>query len=345
MTLHSSRRRVLTAAIGGVAAWGLWRARPTSEASPAGIPPVNGGPPPIVRTTRALGTDVSVTIAGADVALVDRTVAAAFAELHEVESVLSVYDANSQVSRLNRDGSLDGAHPHLLAVLAEALSTARRSAGAFDVTVQPLWLLHAEAARAGRRPTDDEIAAGRRLVDYRRVTVAGRTVRFETPGMAVTFNGIAQGYATDRVSAVLRAHGIAHALVDVGELSPIGAKPDGQPWTAGVQHPREADAFVDVARLDGRCLATSGDYASTFGAGQRDHHIFDPGTGRSPTVLASVSVVARTAMAADALSTAVFVLGPDRGRRLVESTSGADALFVLKDGSTARTAGFPSAAV
>ncbi|HEX8915575.1 MAG TPA: FAD:protein FMN transferase [Humisphaera sp.] len=336
-----SRRKVLAAAVGGLAGWGLWQARGgggRAVAAAAGTP----NREPVVRTTKALGTDVSVTIAGADAATVDRAVAAAFAELREVEDVLSVYRPDGQVGRLNRFGTVDGASPHLLAVLAASAETSRRSDGAFDITVQPLWDLHAAVARAGRVPTDEEVEKARRLVDWRRVTVDGGRVRLGGAGMAVTFNGIAQGYATDRVAAVLRANGVAHALVDVGELAPIGRKTDGTPWTAGIQHPREPDAYAAVARLDGRCLATSGDYATAFDPDRTRHHIFDPATGRSPAALASVSIAAPTAMEADALSTAVFVLGPDKGRRLVERTPGADALFVLKDGSAFKTAGFPS---
>jgi thiamine biosynthesis lipoprotein len=350
---HLTRRKVLTAAVGGVAGWGLWQARGRLDGAPAaGTAHGADGPPghvaaAEVRTTKALGTEVSVTVAGGDPARTDRAVAAAFAELHEIEAVLSIYKADGEVARLNRHGVLDAAHPHLLAVLTAALATSRRTGGAFDVTVQPLWDLYASAARAGRRPAAHEVDAVRRKVDWRRVEVTGTRVRLDGPGVAVTFNGIAQGYATDRVADVLRAQGVAHALVDVGELHPIGTKPDGTAWTAGVQHPREPDAYAVVARLDGRCLATSGDYATTFGAddGRREHHIFDPATGRSPPELASASVVARTAMAADALSTAVFVLGLARGRRLIESTPGADALFILKDGSSTSTAGFPAVPV
>ncbi len=109
----------------------------------------------------------------------------------------------------------------------------------------------------------------------------------------------------------------------------------------GIQHPRIEDAYISVAKLDGRCLATSGDYATSFSPDHRDNHIFDPRTGKSPTELASVSVLAESGLVADGLSTALFVLGPEQGLRLIEATPGADALFVLKDGRTLATRGFP----
>lgn len=339
-----SRRKALAAVLGGAAAWGLWRGRSlwSRAGDPqAGPPQANNSPvpgEPLVRTTRALGTEVSITVAAVDAARADRAIVAAFAELREVEAVLSVYEPNSQVSRLARDGMLAEPHRHLTTVLAASLAMARRTAGAFDPSVQPLWDLYSRSAKAGRQPTDDEVNAARRLVDWRAVAMSDDGIRIG-PGMALTFNGIAQGYATDRVRMVLAEHGVRHALVDVGELGPAGPKPQGEPWRVGIQHPREPDGFVAMAKLADRCLATSGDYATRFG--DRDHHIFDPATGHSPVELASASIVARTAMEADALSTAVFVLGVERGRRLIRETPDADALLVRKDGSTVATEGFP----
>lgn len=320
-----SRRTVLTAAaLGGAAAWGGSQLRPRS-----------GAYEPVVRSSRALGTTVSILIHGTPLSDAESAVAAAYAELDRIEQTLSIYRPDSQLRRLNDAGALDAADGRLLAVLHASLAVARRSGGAFDPSVQPLWELHATGA-----PGAGEVEAARRLVDWRRIAVDGPNVRLDR-GMRLTFNGIAQGYATDRVRDVLRACGIGQALVDIGELGPIGRRSPGTPWTAGIQHPRDPDAYVAVAALDGRCLATSGDYATTFGDGR--HHIFDPATGGSPAELVSVSIVAPTAMEADGLSTAVFVMGVERGMGLVEASAGVDALLVRKDGSAVSTKGFPRA--
>ena len=110
---------------------------------------------------------------------------------------------------------------------------------------------------------------------------------------------------------------------------------------SGIQHPRNEDAYIALARLSGRCLATSGDYATAFADDYSQHHLFDPHTGRSPTALSSVSIAAASAMQADALSTAVFVLGPDAGLELVKTEPSCDALLVLNNGRTLVTEGFP----
>ena len=158
-------------------------------------------------------------------------------------------------------------------------------------------------------------------VDDRRIRLA--------PGQAVTLNGIAQGFAADRVRDILRAHGVRHALADTGELGGFG-----RPWRVGIQHPRVKDAYLALASLEDRFMATSGDY-------ETPGHIKDPATGRVPDALESVTIVARTGLEADALSTAIFVLGPEKGLALAAATEGVDALLALQDGTTLRTPHFP----
>jgi thiamine biosynthesis lipoprotein len=165
-------------------------------------------------------------------------------------------------------------------------------------------------------------------------------VQLEGEGTAITLNGIAQGFAADRAAAAIKARGVKHALINTGEMSALGQSAEGDDWKIGIQHPRREDAFISLAKLADRCLATSGDYETTFSDDFRWNHLFDPRTGRSPAELSSVSVVAKTALDADALSTAAFVLGAEQGARLVERFD-ADALFVLKNGRTLATKGFP----
>jgi thiamine biosynthesis lipoprotein len=129
--------------------------------------------------------------------------------------------------------------------------------------------------------------------------------------------------------------------VNAGEVGARGGKPDGQPWNVGVQHPREPDGYVSLAGLVDRSLSTSGDYETTFTSDFRRNHIFDPRTGDSPPELASVSIVAPTALEADGLSTAAMVLGVQRTLDLVASSPVVDVLLVTKSGRTITTPGFP----
>jgi thiamine biosynthesis lipoprotein len=296
----------------------------------------------VSRTSWALGSDATITVVHQDASAGEAAIDAAFKELERIEDVMSIYRANSQLSRLNRDGVLDDPHPYFVEVLQAAQAMSQRSDGAFDVTVQPLWNLYAAAQQRKQLPTDAEIAAARQCINWKKVHVANSQIRFEGDDTAITLNGIAQGFAADRVGIVLRQHGVEHALIDTGEIGAFGTKASGDAWSIGIQHPRDREAYVSIAKLAGRCLATSGDYATTFSSDYKHHHLLDPRTGKSPNDLSSVSIAASTALEADALSTAVFVIGAEAGLKLVEQTFGADALLVLKDGRSIVTSGFPA---
>lgn len=328
-----NRRRFLRLAAGmGAGTWLAGRA---------------AAPPPALRrferTFRALGTKVSLAIYHAEASVAELAIAEARHALDRIEDVLSLFRPESALSRLNREGHLDRPHPDLVRVLGEALAWAARTEGAFDPTVQPLWKLHARREHGSSAPTAAEIEAARQQVDWRRCEVRHDRIRLG-PGQSVTLNGIAQGFAADRVREILRAHGVRHALADTGEFAVLGDKPDGKPWRAGIQHPRLREAFVALADLDDRFLATSGDYEAAFSDDFSVHHIFDPATGRSPSRLASVTVLAPTGLEADALSTAMFVLGPGAALELAARRPDVDALLVLKSGEVLKTPRFPEAA-
>ncbi len=274
-----------------------------------------------------------MTLLHADERAANAALNAAFAELERIESVMSLYRPESQISRLNREGVLERPDASLVEVLRFAAEVAGKSGGAFDVTVQPLWALK------GAKPDASTLT----LVDWRKVELDITRITL-APGMAITLNGIAQGFAADAAMRVMRAHGVEHALIDAGEFSARGNNAENAPWRIGIQHPRERDAFAALAQLENRCLATSGDYETAFSDDFSRHHIFDPHTGESPGELASVSVLAPSAMAADALSTALFVLGAKRGIDFLRDYPGTDALLILKDGRRVATPGFPFAA-
>ena len=326
-----NRRRFLFCAAGGLGAAAL------------GGAPLGGDPqwPIVTRTTKALGTDVSIVARHPSPQRAEEAMEVVFTRLAFLEHLLSIYRPTSAISRLNREGELRQPFRDVVTILRHAQEMSQRSGGAFDVTVQPLWEAFASAAKESRLPEPAAVAAARTKVDWTQLEVCDDRVRVLRPGMKITLNGIAQGYAADSLLHTLRTFGVEHALINAGEHAPLGQSAAGDDWTVGIQHPRHADAYVALADLGNRCLATSGDYATAFSADRRYNHIFDPRSGYSPTELASVSVLAPTAMQADALSTALFVLGPDQGLELVHRTPNTDAFFVLKDGGTIATAGFP----
>ena len=290
------------------------------------------------RDLVGFGTTLSLQAGHADEAVLATALDAAVATLQRIEAQMSLFRDDSALSRLNRDGRLDAPPPELRELLAIARDVARRSDGAFDPTVQPLWLAFAGAQAKGRLPTRDEVAAARDLVGWQGLALAGDGVRLARPGMGVTLNGIAQGHAADRVRGVLLAHGVRHALVDAGEYAMTGHDPAGARWTLGIADPRAQGRLVARLFADGRCVATSGDDQTTFSADHRHHHIFDPHTGWSPPDIAGVTVAAPTGALADALTKVFFIAGPARAAALARHWN-VDALWIAKDGRRGATRG------
>lgn len=274
---------------------------------------------------------------------VDRYRAAAIAtacreRLGRLDQALSLYRADSAIRRLNRAGRLDHAPADLGLALERALDVAAGTGGAFDPSVQALWTLYSRAfSERGPGQAPSQLALARTLgrIGYRHIhhEPGTRRVRFERPGMTVTLNGIAQGYAADALADTIRDAGCGNFLVDFGEFRAYGTYADDRPWRVGVAAPvRGRLTMVRVLELSDRALATSAGYGLRFDPRGRYHHLFNPATGTSPAYHASVSVTAPTAAAADAYATAFATLPLSDIRRSVGGQSGMSAVVVSPDG-------------
>ena len=291
------------------------------------------------RAMVGLGTTLSLRAAHADGAQADAGLDAAVAQIRHVERLMSLFDPQSALSQLNRDGVLRYPHPDFARVLQLAQRVSRQSAGAFDATVQPLWLAWQSAQQAGRLPTQAEIDAARARVGWQNIEVTPRQIRLKQTGMALTLNGIAQGFAGDLAKAALRSHGIRHALLDTGEWSALGNStgqntslgPNPSAWRLGIEDPRKAGSLVAKLALDGRAVATSSDAHYRFGQDDVHHHIFNPATGYSPHALASVTVLAPSCALADALTKVMFMGSAQRAMQLAQRWQ-VDVLAVEKTG-------------
>jgi len=257
------------------------------------------------------------------------------AEAQRLEDIFSLYRPQSELSRLNRDGRLDGASSDLITVLEAAAAITQRSGGAFDPTVQPLWLLYdrhfRDPAAAGAGPDGRAVEAARAQVGLHLVDIGRNGVRFVAP-TALTLNGIAQGYITDRIADLLRNEGFEHAMVELGETRALGAGIDGQPFPVGLRSAVTPGRIDRQVALADQSLSVSGGYGFRFGGGAEDH-IFDPATGHSPRGLLDVAVIAPRATDADVLSTAIYVAGEAAAPRLLAAVPGASALLTRADGS------------
>lgn len=282
---------------------------------------------------------VKIARAGAMSAAAERSLGEAlFAEVDAVDRRMSTFRRDSELSRLNRHASQApfALSAGLAEVLGKAQAVSAASGGAFDVTVGPLvnaWGFGPES-RAGM-PAADALAQLRTRVDWRSLVLdrAARRIVKVRPDAYADLSGIAQGYGAERIAAALEARGFGDYLVEVsGEVRARGANAEGVAWRIGIERPEgRARALHYVVPLANRALATSGDYRSYFEQGGRRYsHEIDPASG-APVAhrLASVSVVHADCALADAWATALFVLGPERGRE-VALARGLAAYFVSR---------------
>ncbi len=267
--------------------------------------------------------------------------AAVEAELGACDAAFSTWRDDSEIARVNAHASTEPfpVGPLFAKVLQQALDVAAATDGAFDPTIKPLTDLYRAGKRDPARLTPAAAEAARQLVDHRRVAVRDGKVKKARPDVTLDLDGIAAGACADAIAARLQALGVKGFYVEVtGEVLCRGEKAPGVPWRIGVADPAAdaggGDAPVATLPLRDLALCTSGTYRNVVVAGDKVvHHVFDPRTGRNPTHgVVSVSVLAPTAAIADALGTALLVLGDDEARRRWPALQqlGAAAVLLLK---------------
>ena len=271
-----------------------------------------------------LGAEASIELYADDTAAADVALEACREELVRLETIFSLYDGLSALSELNRTKQLTAAPAELVEVLALAERVSVVSEGAFDVTIHPVCELLAR----GDAPAED-VARLVAQVDFRNVEIGGADVTLHGAETQVTLNGIAQGYITDRIVALLESRGFTSALVDLGEKRALGWHPEGRAWRIGVQSPFAGNVMAKVIDLRaGQAVATSGGYGTRYRDAQGRHHLLDARSGASRDDWSSVSVVADSAAVADALSTTLAVSRPVDAAAMLDSFPGSVAYVI-----------------
>lgn len=287
------------------------------------------------REEAIMGTRIAVQLWSEDPALAERAMDAVIAEMHRTDELMSTYKPGSQLSQVNehayeRPVQVDA---DIIDVVEKSLEYSRLSDGVFDVTYASVGYLF--DYRKHVHPTDAQIAAALPAVDYRQVVVDhdARTIRFLKPGMRIDLGGIAKGWAVDRGIDILRELGIEHAMVNAGGDTRLLGDRRGKPWIVGIRDPRNEGKVVTRIPLQDEALSTSGDYERYFEEdGVRYHHILEPGTGRSPKAVRSVTVIGPTATHTDGLTKPVFILGVERGLEFIRKVKDAEAIIVDNEG-------------
>lgn len=289
-----------------------------------------------------MGTRVTVDLWHPDQAVADRLVKSVMAEYRRVDEAMSTYKADSELSRINRSAAVEpvSTTSELFELIREALALSARTQGAFDVTYESVGYLY--DFRNRQRPSSEEIDAKLAGVDYRSVVLVEdqRAVGFRQPDMRINLGGIAKGHAVERGAKILREAGIEHAVLTAGGDTRVIGDRRGQPWVVGVRHPRSQGEVVTRLPLVDEAISTSGDYERYFEEdGIRYHHIINPTDGMPSRGVLSATVIGPNATLTDGLSTALFVLGSERGLAMIEGIPGYEAIVVDVDGELHYSAG------
>ena len=263
--------------------------------------------PRLFKETRiAMDTFVEISYYASEAREMSDAIKDAFREIERIEGIFNKFNNESEVSNINRLAGTEDVNisPEVFGLMARAVDYSRLTNGSFDITVEPL--------KKGRY---EKIS-----LDKERLSV-----RFLEEGMKIDLGGIAKGYAVDRVKEILLSRGVSNALINIGgNIYALGSPPRKESWKIGIQSPENKKEIVYKLDLKDRAISTSGSY-------ERGPHIIDPANGKPAEDIVSVTVIARSAEEADALSTAVFVMGEEKGSRLIESLKNTEVLIIDTD--------------
>lgn len=310
------------------------------------------------RSHRAMGTVFVVYLDAQDDAQAGACFDAVFDEIDRLEITFSRFHGSSELSRLNRHAA-EGpvvTDPEVFQLLATALDLSEKTGGAFDITVGQLTRVWGFAGRQPRIPEERELAAAKELVGWRNVVLdaAWRTVQFARPGLELDLGAIAKGYAVDRAIEMLRSLGVS-ALIDAGSSSVAAVgEAFSRGWKVGIANPLDRALTICEVELGQRALSTSGVREKSFAhEGRIYSHLVDPrtadsrdampGTGATAGQVLQVTVLAPSSMLADALSTAMFVLGHEHGSAALAKFADCSALWIYSsvDGIQCMGHGWP----
>ncbi len=280
-----------------------------------------------------MGTIVDITAVGSERDC-RQAIELAFDEIKRIDGLMNVFAQDSEISRINQAAGKSAVQvsSDTLEVIERSLRYARLTDGALDITVAPLMELWGFGNNLKQIPPDDDLREKLSLVDYKKVTVdkSRSTVMLESPGMQVDVSGIAKGYAVDKAIQALKDAGIQKAMINAGgDIYAMNSPPGRDVWLIGVRHPRNGADMLGIIELKDKAVATSGDYENFFQVdGKRYCHVIDTRTGRPVAGIMSVTIIADNTAEADALATAVFPLGAEKGMKLIESLESVDGLIV-----------------
>jgi len=306
-----------------------------------------GEPPKMFEETRSLMDTYVKIVVYSNEETMEEVLNAAFARMEEIDKIATTWDSEGEAFRLNQDGYVDAPSDELVELITMAIDYSELTGGRFDITCQPLLDLYEykpdvdkqfwELDEATQKARINEAS---KLLGSDKIVIEENRIYFKEEGMRITLGGIAKGYAVDEALEVIEGMGIKYALVDAGgDISTLGSKPRGELWSIAMVNPDDTSQSLATFRIHDRAVATSGNYERYFDPEKKAGHIMDPRTGYSASECISVTIIAENCTQADILATAVFVMGPENGMRLVESLDDVKCFIVDADRIIYRSSG------
>jgi FAD:protein FMN transferase len=287
------------------------------------------------RTEPIMGTRVYVQLWSEDAAAGNAAIDAVMADMRRIDDLMSHYKPGSQLSQINERANREPVQvdKELFDLIKLSTHFSEITEGAFDITYASVGYLYNYPEHV--HPSEAQIKEALPAVNWRNMLLdePHHTVRFEHPGMRIDLGGIGKGYAVDRGIDILKARGIAHAVVTAGGDTRILGDHMGRPWLVAIRHPDNPQKVVTRIPLSDSAMSTSGDYERYFDEnGVRYHHIIDPHTGHSASKVRSATILAPTATQTDGMSKTAFVLGAEKALEIINRMPEYDAVFVTPDG-------------
>jgi FAD:protein FMN transferase len=282
-----------------------------------------------------MGTLVEISVFEKDKELAQLAIQKAFNEIKRIENLMSTHIPSSEITKINQSAGIQfqPVSPEVFEVVSRALYWAEKTHGAMDISMGPVQSLWDFDGNHPSLPDKDELKQALPKIDFRKIQLADQTVFLAEKGMRIHLGAIAKGYAVDRAIEILKDATIHSALINAGgDLKALGKRHDQTAWNIGLQNPRKPESILATFAIAEMAVATSGDYQKYFNhEGKRYHHILNPKTGYPVIGVMSATVITKTVMDADALSTALFVLGAVKGLALINSLKETEGLLVDKE--------------
>lgn len=288
-----------------------------------------------------MGTRISVEIWHKDSSFAQECSDKIFAEMHRIDALMSPYKSNSELSFINNNAAMSAVDisQEMVNIINHSLHFSEISHGAFDITFASVGYRYDYRNRTA--PSEQVIERGLASIDYHHIKLNQNKLYFDDAGVRIDLGGIAKGYAVDQAIDIAKQCGIKEGMVTAGGDSKILGNKHGRPWVIGIQHPRKKTELALRLPLSNTAISTSGDYERFFiRNGERIHHIINPATGKSAKAAWSATVTGPNAMATDALSTTIFILGAKKGIELIETLENIDAIIIDSKGIVHYSSGF-----